>query len=73
MVKKSVLGGIFALILMSGTTFAYTDIEGHWAKKEIDKLALNGIVTGYSDNSFKPDRNMTRAELVTIINRLLNS
>lgn len=73
MVKKCLLGAIFASILVSSTAFAYTDTEGHWAEKEITNLSLNGIISGYSDNSFKPNKNMTRAELVTVINRLLGN
>lgn len=73
MVKKSLFIGVFALLLLSSNTFAYTDTKEHWAEKEITKLSLNGIISGYSDNSFKPDKNMTRAELVTVINRLLGN
>lgn len=73
MVKKCILGGMLALMLASGTTYAYTDVKGHWAEKEITNLSLNGIINGYSDNSFKPDTNMTRAELVTVINRILGN
>jgi len=73
MVKKSLIIGVFALMTLCSKTFAYSDTNGHWAEKEIMNLSLNGIVSGYSDNSFKPDKNMTRAELVTIINRLLGN
>ncbi len=34
---------------------------------------MNGILSGYKDNTFKPNNNMTRAELVTVINRILNN
>lgn len=60
-------------MMLSGTTLAYTDTKGHWAEKEINSLSLNGMISGYTDNSFKPDKNMTRAELVTVINRLLGN
>ena len=73
MVKKFIIVGAFALLAISTKTFAYTDTNGHWAEKEITNLSLNGIISGYSDNSFKPDQNMTRAELVTVINRLLGN
>jgi len=73
MVKKSLFIGVFALFLLSNKAFAYTDIKDHWAEKEITKLSLNEIISGYTDNSFKPDKNMTRAELVTIINRILGN
>ena len=64
---------IFILILFHAVSFAYTDTEGHWAEKDINSLAINGIISGYKDNSFKPNNNMTRAELVTIINRILGN
>lgn len=73
MVKKGLIVGAIALLSMSSVAFAYTDTQGHWAEKEITSLSLNGIVTGYADNSFQPDENMTRAELVTVINRLLGN
>ena len=73
MVKKSLIVGAFALMMITSKSFAYTDTQNHWAEKEITNLSLNGIISGYSDNSFKPDNNMTRAELVTVINRLLGN
>ena len=52
----------------------HTQIQhGHWAEKTINNLSVNGIISGYLDNSFKPNNNMTRAELVTVLNRLLNN
>ena len=50
---------------------SFTDIEDHWAAKEISKAAENGWVNGYADNSFKPDQNITRAEAMALINRVL--
>lgn len=73
MVKKSFIIGACAIMCMSGTALAYTDTSGHWAEGEINKLSLNGIISGYTDNSFKPNENMTRAELVTVLNRLLGN
>lgn len=73
MVKKFLIVGALALVAISSKTFAYTDTESHWAEKEITNLSLNGIISGYADNSFKPNQNMTRAELVTVINRLLGN
>lgn len=73
MVKKSLIIGAVAVLALASKTFAYTDTANHWAEKEITNLSLNGFISGYSDNSFKPDKNMTRAELVTVINRLLGN
>ena len=49
----------------------FTDISGHWAAENICLAAANGWITGYSDGSFKPNRPVTRAETVTMINRVL--
>lgn len=74
MMKKVFLMGVILLTIVgSSATQAYTDVEGHWAEKEITNLSLNGIVSGYADNSFHPNQSMTRAELVTIINRMLGN
>ncbi|MBR2736971.1 MAG: S-layer homology domain-containing protein, partial [Firmicutes bacterium] len=48
-----------------------TDIAGHWAEKYIKKAEALGYVTGYEDGSFKPDQPITRAEAMTLINRVL--
>lgn len=48
----------------------FTDIAGHWAAENIKKAAALGWVTGYEDNTFAPDKKITRAEAMTIINRL---
>lgn len=45
------------------------DYKGHWAEKNIDWAKSIGIITGYSDGSFQPDRNISRAEIVTILRR----
>lgn len=45
----------------------FTDIENHWAKEHIIKLAQLGIVSGYTDNTIKPNDNITRAEMAVII------
>ncbi|MGG4218662.1 S-layer homology domain-containing protein [Paenibacillus jamilae] len=49
----------------------YTDIEKHWAKDSIVALANAGWITGYDDNSFQPNRYITRVETVTILNTIL--
>lgn len=50
----------------------FSDINGHWAALEISKAAANGWVNGYSDGTFKPNQNITRAEAMALINRVLN-
>lgn len=50
----------------------FSDISGHWAEKAI-LAAANGAywISGYSDGTFKPNNYITRAEAMTIINKML--
>ena len=50
---------------------AFTDISECWAKEEIERAAVLGWIRGYEDGSFRPQDNITRAEAVTMINRVL--
>lgn len=51
------------------TTLKFTDLdESHWAYAGIEKLVEAGIIAGYTDGTFKPEGNITRAELVKIVN-----
>lgn len=53
------------------TSATFPDVKGHWAQKYIEHAATRGWVLGYSDGTFRPDRNITRAETVAMINRIL--
>lgn len=44
----------------------------YWAYKEISSAAAKGWVEGYEDGSFRPDNNITRAETITLVNRVLH-
>ena len=50
----------------------FSDIGGHWAEQYIRQASALGWVQGYPDGTFGPDRPITRAEAVTMINRVLN-
>lgn len=54
------------------TLAAFSDIANHWAKDEISVAYNNGWVDGYPNGTFGPRRNITRAETVTLVNRVLN-
>ena len=49
----------------------FTDISGHWAEKYIERAATLGWIAGYSDGTFRPSNYITRAEAMTMINRVL--
>lgn len=46
---------------------SFSDCEGHWAEKIINSVYASGIISGYSDNLFKPDINITRAEFSSLV------
>jgi uncharacterized repeat protein (TIGR02543 family) len=50
---------------------SFSDIEGHWAQADIEKAASLGWLLGYEDGTFRPDNEITRAEAMTMINRVL--
>jgi len=49
----------------------FPDINKHWAKDYINTAAKEGIINGYEDGTFRPDQPITRAEAMTIVNRVL--
>ena len=51
---------------------AFPDVEGHWAVGYINSVAEKGWVSGYPGGAFMPENNLTRAEAVSVLNRMLN-
>lgn len=45
----------------------------HWAKNDIDAAVANGLIRGFSDNTFKPNNQLTRSQTATISVRALKS
>ena len=50
----------------------FPDISGHWAQKYINESANAGIVNGYEDGTFRPQKLITRAEAMTMVNRTID-
>ena len=51
----------------------FTDVSsGYWAARYIEDAAAHGWIKGYGDGTFGGEREITRAEVVTVVNRLLN-
>ncbi|TCO77489.1 S8 family serine peptidase [Marinisporobacter balticus] len=55
----------FYIVVKSSKTF--DDVQNHWAKREIETLASKFIINGVSENHFDPDKNITRAEFITLL------
>ncbi|MCL2057568.1 MAG: Ig-like domain-containing protein [Oscillospiraceae bacterium] len=50
----------------------FPDVDDHWAKGYINSAATKGWVAGYLDGMFRPEDYITRAEVISVVNRMLN-
>jgi hypothetical protein len=57
--------------MLARNDLSFSDIEGHWAESDINYAAAIGWVNGYPEGTFKPNQNITRAEFMTLVNRML--
>ncbi len=62
---------VFGSIAFAAAADAFSDISGHWANGVINKWAGRGVITGYPDGTFIPDRFITRAEMAGVYASLL--
>ena len=75
---RSITRAEFAAMLVrlmgaSGGSASFPDVDsGHWACGSIATAASQGWLEGYPDGTFRPDQPITRAEAITVINRILN-
>ena len=68
---------LVALVVGSVSAFVFIPLLGpfddisifHWAVRDITWLKDNAITTGYPDNTFRPDNNVTRAEMAAFLHR----
>ncbi len=62
------------IVMLMLTTMAlgasFSDIEGHWSESYVEDISSKGLVMGYEDGSFKPDRAVTNAETLAFVSRL---
>lgn len=55
---------------MTADAAVFTDISKHWAKSYIESVAEKGLIEGYDDKTFKPDKNVTVLEALVMLSRL---
>jgi formylglycine-generating enzyme required for sulfatase activity len=70
----SVVGCALVGIVFGGGGMAFgarvpADVQGHWAKRTITDWIASGRISGYPDGTFAPDKAVTRAEFMTIVNK----
>ncbi|RAV03468.1 S-layer homology domain-containing protein [Paenibacillus sp. YN15] len=74
LVDASIESAVFTPLLKTELTAeapGLADIEGHWAEQPIREAVRRGIVTGYEDGTFRPERPVTRAEFAVLLVRAL--
>lgn len=54
----------------SGDTKLPKDVKGHWAEANITPWVENDLISGYPDGTFKPNGNISRAEFISMVNRI---
>lgn len=75
--KRKALAIVLTLLMlvsvlpMGAFAASYTDTEGHWAEKSIDRWTDAKVLEGMGNNTYAPDENLTRAQAMTIFSRLL--
>ena len=74
--KKKLISSFLSVSLILGigvstnkieATTSLKDLKGHWAEMTVKTAVEKGIITGYSDGTFKPDNSITRIELITML------
>ena len=59
---------MFSLMPVNAFAAQTSDISNHWAKDNIQSWVDKGLIKGYEDGTFRPDRNISRAEFITLVN-----
>ncbi|MGI5912539.1 MAG: S8 family serine peptidase [Syntrophomonadaceae bacterium] len=75
MYKKIYLAGLLIIFFIScnpSAVYAFLDTRQHWASSQIDHLQNRELINGYPDDTFAPEKYISRGELVTLIINVLN-
>jgi hypothetical protein len=67
----TILTRVFDIQGGTKTDATFSDTKGHWAKDAILKLAQAGIINGYEDSTFHPNKTVSREEMVIMVSRIL--
>lgn len=70
---KKIILSFFAIIVLvaSPISAAFSDVANtHWAKKAIDEMVAQGIISGYTDGTFKPSRDISKIESLILLSKV---
>ncbi|MCT4544122.1 MAG: chitobiase/beta-hexosaminidase C-terminal domain-containing protein [Vallitalea sp.] len=77
-IKRSEIAAVFSAywdyvgVEVSDKKSIFTDIYGHWAESDINKLYNSGVVKGFADKTYRPNINTAREQIVIMINKIIN-
>lgn len=54
-----------------GNAASYTDLQGHWAQASLTSLIEKGLISGYPDQTVRPEDTLTRAEFCVVLTKAL--
>ena len=60
-----------AMMLLSNISYASKDINGHWASETMARWQSQGLIKGDEKGNLNPDKSITRAEFITIVNKAM--
>ncbi len=63
--------GVSVSMVLPASAATYSDVDWHWAKKDINKMTDLNVFEGYGDTTFRPNRYITRAEFVQVLMKAL--
>lgn len=69
--KTIVSLALSGVLLVSGSAMAAIDIKDHWAQRQIEFLLGREILSGYPDETFKPERKISREEAAQVLSNYL--
>jgi len=70
--KKILCLGTISLVIMGmSISQAFSDVsDKHWAKSAIDKMVEQGIISGYTDGTYQPSRNLSKIESLILLSKV---
>lgn len=63
---------VASLFVLPASAASFTDIDGHWSESYVETVYAAGMVSGYTDGTFRPDNQMTYCEALLFCSRILD-
>lgn len=70
--RVATLLSVLCLVTATVGAASFSDVLNHWSKPYAEDMAARGIILGYTDGTFQPDKSVTTAETLVMLSRMLN-